>query len=139
MAANLRQVQFINTLLSQVPDLQPIFAEHMQDEGELLPHLFLADVTRFVIDQCKKLEQDPLKSGKAEQNLVRIMSLMDAGLTSDQEDIDPLKMPMTSEEESISNFIGVSFVENLIGHDCLSLEKYLTPALAADLRQFTSG
>lgn len=139
MAANIRQVRFINNLLSQVPDLQPTYEEHLRDEGELLPHLFLGDVTRFVVEQCKKLERDRLNSGNAEQNLTRIMSLMEEGITSPEDGTVPMIGRLAAENESVRNLVGVSFVENLLGTDCPSLTKYLTPAIAADLRQYTSS
>ena len=40
---------FVEHLLSKFPDLQPIDDSHMADNGELLPHVFMGSVTRFVV------------------------------------------------------------------------------------------
>ncbi|BCW36036.1 hypothetical protein StoSoilA2_20920 [Arthrobacter sp. StoSoilA2] len=42
--------QFMGEMVAAHPYLRPIHAEHMDDnEGELLPHLLMADVCRWVM------------------------------------------------------------------------------------------
>ena len=45
--------EFCRKLAENVPEVGDIFAEHMEDNDELLPHVFLADVTRYVLDDGK--------------------------------------------------------------------------------------
>ena len=43
----------INTLVVEIPELRPMLDEHLHDfDGELLPHLFFADVTRWAEEQA---------------------------------------------------------------------------------------
>lgn len=43
-------VRFVHELVERFPALKPLLTEHMKDNfGEVLPHLFMADVTRWVI------------------------------------------------------------------------------------------
>lgn len=42
-------VSVVGVLVHEYRDLQPLLAEHLEDnEGEVLPHLFLADVMRWL-------------------------------------------------------------------------------------------
>jgi hypothetical protein len=47
-------MSFIKELLRTVPELQPAYAEHLNDNDTLLPHVFMGDVTRFVIAEASK-------------------------------------------------------------------------------------
>ena len=43
----------INTLVVEVPELRPMLDEHLHDfDGELLPHLFFAEVTSWAEEQA---------------------------------------------------------------------------------------
>ena len=42
-------VDFCKSLAGQCPDIADILTEHLADNGELLPHVFLADVTRYLL------------------------------------------------------------------------------------------
>lgn len=39
--------QFCAVLVNNAPSLEPVLADHLQDNGELLPYVFLADVARW--------------------------------------------------------------------------------------------
>lgn len=41
---------FIPTLLKRVPELESIFAEHLKDNGEVLPHVLLGQITRNLMN-----------------------------------------------------------------------------------------
>jgi hypothetical protein len=52
----------VNGLVTTIPELQPILREHTDDNGgELLPHVFLGEATRWAVAQY---ELDPLSIGK---------------------------------------------------------------------------
>ena len=43
----------INTLVVEIPELRPMLDEHLHDNyGELLPHVFFGDVTRWAEEQA---------------------------------------------------------------------------------------
>lgn len=45
-----RDIQFVHDLVDGFPELDPVLKEHLKDNyGEVLPHLFLADVLRLTI------------------------------------------------------------------------------------------
>lgn len=91
--------RFVEMLVSRVPELKPVFDEHIRDNDELLPHVFMGDVTRFVVD----LHADILKGGAAStassDALLRILSTLESAMRSDDEEVREL--------------IAVSFLENL--------------------------
>ncbi len=49
-------VEFCKSLADKCPDISDILTEHIADNGELLPHVFLADVTRYLLadGRCRK-------------------------------------------------------------------------------------
>ena len=86
--------EFCETLAQRFPDIAEILAEHMTDhDNVLLPHLFLADVTRYV-----------LTDGRDRRPIVKFLD--DA---------------FESEGQEVEDLIAVSFVEYLV--DPEELEK----------------
>jgi len=84
---------FVVDLRRRVPDLEPIYREHLADNDELLPHVFMGDVTRFTIAQAKAPLNDSI--------VVSLLECLEEGLREGGEEVKEL--------------IVVSFVENLIG------------------------
>jgi hypothetical protein len=41
--------RFVEDLLIAVPELQAVYKVHMDDNGTLLPHVFMGDDTRFAL------------------------------------------------------------------------------------------
>lgn len=76
---------FCEGLAQQFPDVADILAEHISNNDELLPHLFLADVTRYV-----------LADGQDRRLIVQ-----------------SLDSAFVSEGTDVENLIAVSFVEHL--------------------------
>ena len=72
-------------LAREFPGIGALLEEHLADNGELLPHVFFGDLTRYVI------------AGNRDQAAV-VQSLEDT---------------MSSGVASIEELIGVSFVENI--------------------------
>ncbi len=87
----------INQLLERVPELQSTYDVHIHDYDELLPHVFLGDVTRYVVQQVHSGEMGTTKP------VGRIL--------------DSLERCMESGDDQVKELVSVSFIENLAGHD----------------------
>lgn len=99
-------VECINRLLERVPEIRDMYDEHIQDNDEILPHVFLGDVTRFVVQQVRSGETGTLN------HVARIL--------------DIFEQYMASGDDHVKELISVSFVENLAGHeDALAILKKL--------------
>jgi hypothetical protein len=98
--------EFCEGLAETFPDVADILAEHISDNDELLPHLFLADVTRHV-----------LADGKNRRPIVEY-----------------LETAFTSEGPDVENLIAVSFVEHLEDRDELerATSGLTTPRIRAE-------
>jgi hypothetical protein len=87
--------QFVQSVLDRVPELDAIHQVHIDDNGSLLPHVFMGDVTRFALQIAQHAEQMDV--------LRRLLELVETGLqSSDREVVD---------------LVAVSFIENLCGED----------------------
>jgi len=85
--------RFIEELLIAVPELRAVYSIHIFDNGELLPHLFMGDVTRFVLQIAQ--------SASSQEMLRKLLVTVEDGLRSSEPDVP--------------NFVALSFVENLCG------------------------
>ncbi|MBE7465684.1 MAG: hypothetical protein HS116_19600 [Planctomycetes bacterium] len=85
--------EFCRALADNCAEVADILAEHMKDNDELLPHVFLADVTRYVLGDGK---------GRA-----AIVKFLDESFSEYGPDVEEL--------------IAVSFVEYLVDPDELSI------------------
>ncbi len=115
---NAEMLSFMQKLLDEVPELSGVYQEHEEYMGEVLSHVLLADVTRFVIDQHR-----------SEINLKTQSSLLNRCL-------DVLEQGMSAKEDVVQELVAVSFLENLAQSDGLyfSLRERLGPALRAQLK-----
>ncbi len=82
---------FVESLIKDVPDLKSVYDEHISDNDELLGHVFMGDVTRFV----ENLYNENANSG----SLTNILHLFDKAYSSN--------------DECLQGLISVSFLENL--------------------------
>ncbi len=73
-----------------VPELLPALTEHAEYYEDVLPHVFFGDVTRYAVEILASEETDVL---------ARLLSCLERGLASGDQDVD--------------NLICVSFVENM--------------------------
>jgi hypothetical protein len=71
--------EFCESLAHKYPDIAKILTEHFSDNDELLPHVFLADVTRYVLANgpCRKpivkyLDESFAAYGKEVEDLVAV-------------------------------------------------------------------
>ena len=108
----------VTQLLDRVPDLKSTYDEHLRDNHELLPHMFLGDVTRFVVREMRSQEARPSKPVR------RI--------------IEFFEQCMASGDEQVIELISVSFLENLLGEDDIlaNLKKLMGPNLAKQFEAF---
>lgn len=105
---------FIEELLRRVPDVKPIYDEHVADNDTLLPHVFLGDVSRFVVAEANK--------GLCPA-AIAVLEHLDEGLGIGSEEVKEL--------------IVVSFVENLIGETTAlkALNTVMRPRLKAQVKR----
>jgi hypothetical protein len=106
-----RTDDFVSRLVAVVPGLVSIFGEHIADNGEPLPHVFMGDVTRFAIASAE-LEDSA-------DSLSMLLTLLEDGLNSG--------------DNEVAELIGVSFVENLCGEEYAI--QLLLPRMGKSLRQ----
>ncbi len=86
-------VSFVREMVARFPGLSALLEEHMKDNfGEILPHLFFGDVTRYVV---------ALLSGG---DLAQRRELRDI--------LDHLERVYASADEELQELIAVSFLEN---------------------------
>ncbi len=110
-------VVFVYLLLERVPELRTVYEEHIRDNDELLPHVWLGDVSRYIVQQVRSGETGPATS------VERILSALDQWLAFG--------------DEHVKELVSVSFVENLVEHDDVleSLKGLLGPNLENELRR----
>lgn len=100
MEEELEYRTFIPVLVRAVPELIPLYEEHLRDNDELLPHVFMGDVTRFVIDAYAR-SMLPGKDGQHwSQVLDKVMSTLEGAAASPN--------------LGLVNLVTVSFCENLL-------------------------
>jgi hypothetical protein len=114
-------IECIRKLLELVPELQPVYDEHISDNHELLPHVFMGDVTRYVVQRVCSGEEEE------EQPVMRI--------------IDHLEQCMATGDDQVKELVSVSFVENLLGNDnaLAKLKDVMGPALAKEVETYYRG
>lgn len=104
---------FAERLAAEVSALQPLLAEHLDINHELLPHVFFGDVTRLVVSG---FADHPEWRGDAEKILVL------------------LEEAMSWPVEDVQNLVSVSFCENLLGEKPLeAIRAAMGPRLRAEL------
>jgi hypothetical protein len=102
---------FVECIIEAAPELKRVIQEHLSWNKTLLPHVFMGDVTRLVLE----LAMHPDRQG----SLIRLLGRMDEGLRLGSEKVQEL--------------IVASFVENLIGEDAKL--RLLAPLMGPTLRQ----
>jgi hypothetical protein len=90
--------EFIDNLLIKVPELQPLYNEHMLDYDSMLPHVFMGDLTRFVVT----LHKDILVEGWRRRKK-KMLALI----------LEELEQALVLGNHDLQELICVSFIENL--------------------------
>jgi hypothetical protein len=108
---------FVPYLLERVPELEGVYHEHLKDYDELLPHVFLGDVCRFLAELYSRNKGDRSASN-------RIIDIMDEGFRFG--------------DEQTKGLVCVSFLEN-IPHDNKVYDQIkmdLTPVLREAVKDY---
>ena len=84
------------SLLREFPEINAIYDEHVADNEELLPHVFMGDVTRSIV----ALSLSPTRD---DSYLKRFL--------------DYLEQASVASDNDVTNLIAVSFIENLLGEE----------------------
>lgn len=113
---NAHDVVLIGSLVERCPSLLPVLEEHLDDYDGLLPHVFMADVTRWI---AARYGSDP-GDGSVTCVLDFLEAAFDAGRPDDRE------------------LIAASFLENLPPDDDAAggVRKLLGPTLSDHLTRF---
>jgi hypothetical protein len=110
---------FVEQLLGRASGLKPIYEEHLADYDQLLPHVFMGDVTRYVMSLQQAIMNDG--DAKAEGKLSGILDLFEAALAE--------------AEPYVQELVVLSFLENLERHDpgYASIKQRLGAKLSSEL------
>lgn len=111
-------VAFVGALFHRFKVLQPLLEEHLDDQdGEVLPHLLMADVERWA-------EAEIAKSDESARAFVR-------------EVLAFLEVAYATQGSEVEELIAVSFLEHLPrpGEPGSQLRALLGPRLAEELRR----
>lgn len=111
-------IECVKKLLEHVPELRPVYDEHIHDNDDLLPHVFFGSVTRYVVQQASSGQSGPSKP------VGRILEF--------------LERCMTSGDDKVKELVSVSFIENLAKHDDVvnALEGLLGASLERELKNY---
>jgi hypothetical protein len=94
------QAEFVDWLVERHPTLAPILEQHRSDNnGELLAHVLMGDVTRYAAGLARRAQDDPV----ADNDLRRLLG-----------DLDQAILP-NGGDDPVDNLVWVSFVENAQG------------------------
>ena len=110
---------FVRQLTDQIPGLVPILREHIADFGEVLPHVFFGDLTRWVLTMLERRGSGDLSAAREPQRL-----------------LDLLEQAYASGDEELQELISVSFLEHLPRPEesLAEIRELLGPSLAAQLK-----
>lgn len=117
----LKYEQFAERLLREVPSLRAVFDAHLRRNDELLLHVFMGDVTRFLISNYREATNNAVGSQIADQTVSSLLATLEGA--------------MKSPDDRLQELISVSFLENLhqADSDYEGIKKLLGPALAKEL------
>lgn len=89
-------VTFIEELRRRVPEVEPLYREHLRDNDELLPHVMMGDIARFAEELHGRSTSG---SARASEILSRVLEVLENGMSQD--------------EAATRELIVASFLENL--------------------------
>ncbi len=115
---------FIEELVSKFSGLHHMFQEHVSDNfGELLPHLFFGDLTRYVVATYLAAQSGPIEQQLEAEREARAL-------------LAELEQAYALGGNEIEELIAVSFLENLPrpGEEGAGVREWLGPELTKQLR-----
>jgi hypothetical protein len=92
---------FIQEVLSRSPGLRASYEEHLADYDELLPHVFMGDVTRYIMGMGGNSTAE--SAMEIEKELSELLDLFEASLADG--------------DEYVQELVVTSFLENLEASD----------------------
>jgi hypothetical protein len=108
--------RFAGLLRERIPGFAGIHDEHLRDYDEVLPHVLLGELVRFLSDEVRKY-------GEGGAALKEAMALLEQG--------------MGSADAKLQELVAVSFIENLDPRDesFQAIRKLFGPHLEAQYRR----
>ena len=94
---------FFPRLISEVPEFQPIYEEHINEHDELLPHVLMGALRRYVVDMFRKSLGNESNARHLRQVVAKIFSFLESA--------------MASSDAKLRDLVSVSFLENLDATD----------------------
>lgn len=116
-----KTVAFVRSLVERFPRLVGLLDEHIEDNfGEILPHLFFGDLTRYVVSLFLAARDGGDKSTRQELRAI----------------LDFLEQSYASADDEVQELISVSFLEHLprADEDGYELRKMVGRNLLGQLR-----
>lgn len=112
---------FVERVLRAMPELLPVYQEHIRNNDELLPHVFMGDATRFFIVEC----------GRATDGQSQASPFIGRFLTV-------LENELMAQDEETTSLIALGFCENLIGEAAALrvMKRSMGPLLTATAKPF---
>lgn len=113
---------FIFALVDRVSSLKTLYEEHINFYEEILPHVFMGEVTKYLVASAALLDQ-----GKNVDEALGAFNII----------LDHLEAGMAGDNKEVREMLAVSFLENLdptskqVGY----LEKRLGPTLTQELHK----
>src|SRR5215211_9198760 len=90
---------FVPQLLAEIPEVNPVYVEHLRQNDELLPHVLMGAVTRFVCEAYHRSVSGETDAEQWRRVVSRSLTLMERAISSP--------------DLMLRNLILVSFLENL--------------------------
>jgi hypothetical protein len=122
MSKELTYETVVSTLVEHVPELRALRDDHYRQYGEILPHVFFGDLTRFVQTgfACPS-------SSSGRQVVMRILDL--------------LERTISSVDNRLQELVSVSFLENLDQDSSAfaQIRASLGPRLKEELAKYKSN
>jgi hypothetical protein len=119
------RAKLIHQLVALAPEeLGPLYRTHLEDNfGELLPHLMMADITRWLASLVGRTEDDEHPAPADLELLHTVVAF--------------LEEQFASGDEATRELIAVSFLENLwqTGDQYAAINNLLGPSLRSSLDQ----
>ena len=115
-------IKLVERLAGRFPALEPLLREHRADNfGDVLPHVFFGDLTRFVVGHYRLVRESGDFEGPEGAELRALL--------------DELEHAFASGDDEVCELITVSFLENLprLGEENEGVRGQLGPTLTSEL------
>lgn len=121
------EARLIHQLVALAPELGPVYRTHMEDNfGELLPHLMMADITRWLGGVLERTQAGGLSAPADLEQLHTVVAF--------------LEEQFATGDKATQELIAVSFLENLwqTREQYAGLKNLFGPSLRSSLERMDS-